>query len=124
MIVAAVTVRSEPPVFFNVSVWFDELPTNTLPKAKLVGFVAKSPAETAVAESAIFAVPLSVLTATLPLALPALLGAKIMLTVALCPTPKVNGRVNPLMLKPTPVTVACATVILDPPVLVRVTVLV
>lgn len=92
------TVRFTPPVFFNVSVWGDVLPTTTLPKLMLVGLVVKSPAATPVPESVIFAVPLPVLTAILPLAPPAFVGAKRTLKLALCPTAKVKGGVTPLML--------------------------
>jgi hypothetical protein len=114
-------VRLVPPLFFNVSVWVDVPPTRTSPKLKLVGLVVKAPAETPVPEIAILAEPLSVVTARLPLALPEVVGAKTTLTAALCPAPNVNGVVTPVMLKPVPLTVACVTVMLDPPVLVRVT---
>jgi hypothetical protein len=95
---AAVTVRSVPPVFFNVSVWVEVLPTSTLPKLKLVGLVVKAPAATPVPEIAIFTELLSEVRAILPLALPALAGAKTTLMVALCPAAKVKGGVNPVML--------------------------
>ena len=92
------TVRSAPPVFFNVSVWVDALPTSSAPKLKLDGLVIRSPGATPIPESAIFAVPFSVLTAILLFALPAFVGAKITLKLALFPTPKVKGSVTPLML--------------------------
>jgi hypothetical protein len=55
--------------------------------------------------------------ATLPLKLPEDCGAKVTLKGTLCPGVKVKGVLNPEMLKPAPVTVACVTVRLDPPVL-------
>lgn len=95
---AAVTVRFVPPVFFSVSVWVEVLPTNTLPKLKLVGLVVSAPAATPVPEIGILTDPLSVVTDRLPVALPAVVGARTILTAAPCPTPKVKGRVNPVML--------------------------
>ena len=92
------TVRLEPPVFFNVSVWGDVLPTTTVPKLMLVGLVVRSPAATPVPESPMLVVPLVVAKAILPLALPAVVGAKLTLKFALCPTAKVTGAVMPLML--------------------------
>lgn len=91
-------VRLEPPVFFNVSVWGDVLPSTTLPKLMLVGLVVRSPAATPVPESPTFVVPLAVTNAILPLALPAVVGANLTLKFPLCPTAKVTGAVIPLML--------------------------
>jgi hypothetical protein len=96
--VAALTVRLEPPVFFNVSVCGDVLPTTTLPKLILVGLVVRSPAATPAPESVTFVVPLAVTKAILPVALPIAVGAKMTLKFALCPTGKVKGAVTPLML--------------------------
>lgn len=87
-----------PPVFFNVSVCVDVEFTRTLPKPKLVGLVVKSPAATPVPESVMTAVPLSLTTDRLPVALPESAGANFTFTVALCPAAKVKGRVNPEML--------------------------
>jgi hypothetical protein len=95
---AAVTLRFVLPVFFNVSVWLDVLPTTTLPKLKLVGLVVKSPTVTPIPEMEIFTEPLSAVTARLPLELPAFVGPKTTLTAALCPTAKTRGKVTPVML--------------------------
>jgi hypothetical protein len=91
-------VRAVPPVFFNVSVWDELLPTVTFPKLMLVGFVLRAPASTPVPESATFTVPMLVPKATLPLALPALVGAKRTLKFAPCPAARVKGTVMPLTL--------------------------
>jgi len=56
----------------------------------------------------------------IPLAEPAFVGAKVAPKVKLCPAVRVKGRINPLMLNPLPLTFACETVIVVPPVLVRV----
>ena len=42
----------------------------------------------------------------LPVAEPPVCGAKATLKLELCPAARVSGRLNPLMLKPVPVTVA------------------
>lgn len=55
-----------------------------------------------------------------PLAEPAFVGAKVAPKVKLCPATSVKGNVSPLMLNPLPLTFACETVIVVPPVLVRV----
>jgi hypothetical protein len=61
-------------------------------------------------------------TEMLPVALPAELGVKVVPKVKLCPAVKIIGRVNPLMPKPIPVTLARVIVTLEPPELVRVSV--
>ena len=58
--------------------------------------------------------------ARLPLKLPEDWGSKRMLKVALCPAVRVKGRFNPLVLNPPPETPTWVTVILDPPVFVKV----
>jgi len=58
--------------------------------------------------------------ATLPLTLPADLGAKTIEKGALWPAPSVRGKVRPLRAKLGPVRVACDTVRLETPELVRV----
>ena len=58
---------------------------------------------------------------TLPLTLPAPLGAKVTLKPVFCPADKVRGRAGPLRLKPFPVTVSWEMVTLPVPVLVRIT---
>ena len=55
-----------------------------------------------------------------PLELPEDCGSKMTLKDVLCPGVRVRGVVNPLMLKPAPVTVTCVMVKLVPPVLLSV----
>ena len=60
-------------------------------------------------------------TDTLPVALPATVGAKFTLNVALCPAVKLSGVVSPLALKPLPETVRCEMLTLALPMFVSVT---
>ena len=53
---------------------------------------------------------------------PADCGVKVTLKVKLCPAERVSGRLNPLMVNVVPLNVACDTVRLAPPELVRVAV--
>jgi hypothetical protein len=64
----------------------------------------------------------SLVSARLPLALPADWGVKTTLNVTLCPGVKVKGMLNPEMLKPAPVTVASEIVPFEPPVFFTVSV--
>ena len=57
---------------------------------------------------------------TLPLALPLVLGAKVILKVTLWPPARVKGRFRPPMLKPDPATVALKRAMLDLPEFVSV----
>lgn len=57
---------------------------------------------------------------TLPLTLPAALGANFAVNDVLCAAPSVNGVVIPLMLKPVPDAVACEIVRLADPEFVSV----
>lgn len=91
-------VTDEPPVFviFVDRVWL--LPTVTLPKPRLAGLAARSPAATAVPESGMVSgeFEASDVTVRLPLALPAALGAKVTVAVVLCDAFRVIGAVMPL----------------------------
>ena len=58
--------------------------------------------------------------AIFPLELPEDCGSKAMLKDVLCPGVRVKGVVNPVTLKPSPVTVTCVMVRLVPPVLLSV----
>jgi hypothetical protein len=51
-----------------------------------------------------------------PLAVPGVLGAKVVFTVALCPGANVKGNDGVVTLKPVPLTMTCVTVILGSPV--------
>ncbi len=88
----------------------------------LVGFDARVPGVTAVPDRATLRVgfdPLSV-KATFPLTDPEACGVKVTTNVVLCPGAKESGKVIPLRLNPEPVTLACDTVKLAPPVLLSV----
>lgn len=113
-----------PPVFVTVSVSAKSLPTVTLPKLRLVGFDPSVPGVTAVPESAIVNVGFdpSEVMVTLPLAAPAVVGAKLTLNVVLCDAFRVRGAVMPLSVNPAPLIDAAEISTLDPPVLVKVTV--
>ena len=60
-------------------------------------------------------------SAILPVLLPVELGAKATLNAVFWPGDRVNGSVNPLMLKPKPVRLACEMVALPVPVLLMLT---
>lgn len=55
-----------------------------------------------------------------PLAEPAVVGANVAPKVRLCPGMRVSGRFSPLTLNSLPLTFACETVMVVPPVFVRV----
>jgi hypothetical protein len=78
---------------------------------------------TAIADTGTFTTELglSLVTATVPLAVPAACAVKVTEKGFVCPGDKVRGKVSPLILKPRPVTVACLTVTLVPPELTRAT---
>jgi len=84
------------------------VPTCRLPKLKLVGVAERLPEATAVPESATLSVLLEPLlvSARVPLALPADWGAKTTLKGVICPGISVRGRLKPVVLKPGPVTAA------------------
>lgn len=111
-----------PPEFVNVtdSVWL--VPVCTFPKVRLEGLDSSDPGVTPVPESAMLIDGLvaSLAIRTLPFTVPAAWGAKETLKPWLCPATSVKGNVSPLMLNPLPLTFACETVIVVPPVLVRV----
>ncbi len=99
-------------------------PTVTFPKLRLPGVaLSKKVCGTPVPESKTLAGELvAVLTTdTLPEALPATVGAKVAVKLVVWPAVKARGSESPLMLNPLPFTVACETVTLPVPVLVRVT---
>jgi len=52
------------------------------------------------------------ITDTLPVLLPAEVGAKLTLTLVLCPGARVSGRTKPVMLKAEPLRLAADTVTL------------
>ena len=110
----------ELPVFVRVSVCVDEVPVFTFPKLRLFELRLRvSVAATPVPVSATVAgEPGALLVIVrLPLALPVDAGANCTLKVVDCPALTDSGRVNPLVLKPLPVTLTCETVNVAVPVL-------
>jgi hypothetical protein len=97
-------------------------PTTTLPKLRLVGDTANVPAAVPVAESARLSGEFDAFDATdrLPLAAPALVGAKVAVKVTLWFAVSVRGKLSPLIEKAAALELACVMVTDDPPVLVRV----
>jgi hypothetical protein len=96
------------------------LPRFTLPKLRLVGFaVSRKVALTPVPLRPIISGELGALliSETVPVTLPAALGLKAALNVALLPAAMVSGTVRPVMLKPLPDTVAWEIVTLALPAL-------
>ena len=113
----------ELPVLVTVTVCGLLLPTNTLPKLKLVGLaVSWNVAATPVPLSGIAVGELGALLTsdTEPVTLPAAVGVNAALNVALAPAAIVCGTLRPVMLKPVPVTVACEIVALAVPVFFKV----
>ena len=96
----------DPPVFVTVSETDLLLPTVMLPKLRLVGFDPRAPAVTPVPVRGMVRVGLEALevTVTVPVALPAAVGVKVTLKVALWPEASVTGVGMPLMVKPVPLT--------------------
>ena len=96
------------------------LPTVTLPKLRLVGFADRVPAETPVPERGMVKVGFDAFETTVivPLALPAAVGVKVTLKLAVAPAARLSGVLIPLSVNPLPLTVAEEIVTAVPPVLV------
>lgn len=93
--VTAETFRVAVPVFLSVSACVAEEPVFTLPNAMLVGVTERTgctPVPDKVAET----LGASLVTVMLPLAVPAVVGAKRTDAVALCPGVRVKGTVTPV----------------------------
>ena len=104
-----------PPELVRVSEMVLGVPTATLPKFKLPGAEVSAPAVTTSAARGTEREPESLLKDAAPLPeLPAC-GLNVTLKAALCPAAKVTGRLNPLMVKPEPETLAWDKVTLEPP---------
>jgi len=106
--VAAVTVTLAP-LAVRVPDAVPLVPTTTLPRAKLVEERTSCPVAAApVPDRAMVRVGLEALEVmlTVPVALPAAVGVKVTLKVALWPEVSVTGAVMPLMVKPVPLIVA------------------
>jgi len=96
------------PVLDKVRVWgLLVLPTVTLPKLRLAGLAASNkPAPVPESETVAGELVALLTTERLPVALPATVGAKVTVNVALWPAATVRGRERPLTLKPVPLTLA------------------
>jgi len=94
------TVIAVPPVLLNTSDLVLLLPTCTLPKLRLVGFALIVPCETAVPDSETVSDGLdaSLVTVSVPVGLPAVVGLNTTLNDLLAPAARVNGTVTPLTL--------------------------
>jgi hypothetical protein len=102
--VAAVTVTLAP-LAVRVPDAVPLVPTTTSPRASVVGETLSCPVAAApVPDSAMLRVGLEALevTVTAPVALPAVVGVKVTLKVALWPEVSVTGAVMPLIVKPVP----------------------
>lgn len=95
------------PLFVTVSDRVFVPPTATLPNATLAGLATRAPADAVpVAVSGMFSVGFEAfeVTATLPLAAPAVVGVNNTLKVVLWPAVRVTGEPIALTLNPGPVT--------------------
>src|SRR5579863_5151538 len=116
-------VTLDPPVFVTVADNVCLTPTATPPKSMLAGFDASGPIGAPVPERLIVKTEFDAfeVIVMLPVTSPGAVGWNEALKLALCPAASVIGAVNPFMLKPDPPAIAtCEIVMLDPPVLVRV----
>jgi hypothetical protein len=91
---------ADPPVLLNTSDLVLLLPTCTLPKLRLVGFALIVPCETAVPESETVSDGLeaSLVTVSVPVGVPAVVGANTTLNDVLAPAVRVKGTVTPFTL--------------------------
>src|ERR1700722_11364339 len=119
--VAAVTV-TDAPLAIRLPPREELDPTVTLPKLRLVGDTANWPVAVPVPERAIVSGELDAFDPPdrFPLAVPALVGAKVAVKVTLPLGVSVSGKVNPLIENAAPVRLACEMVTADPPVFVSV----
>src|SRR5260370_36614036 len=116
-------VTRDVPELLSVMVCAPVLPTSTFPKLKLdgLGESAASMLLTA-SEATVGELYALLLIETLPDALPAAVRANCALKVLDCPGARENGKVNPLMPKPAPMTPPCEIFKLAVPELVKLTV--
>jgi hypothetical protein len=111
--VAAEIVRLVPPVLVSVSDKFVLLLTWTLPNARLVGFAVSAPGVTAVtpvperlSTTVVFVWFVVIPKVTLPLKLPAPVGANVIFAEAEVPASIVSGKARLLIVNPAPLMVA------------------
>ena len=102
------TVTLDPPELESAADKVCPLPSCTLPKLRLEGFDSSAPGAVATAETGMLTTALgaSLVTAMLPVALPADWGVKVTVKFLRWPAPSVSGKLIPLILKPLPVMVA------------------
>jgi len=95
-----------PPVLLSVIVADFVVPSVTLPNASLVGLSESVPAMTPAPDNGMLNEGFDAfeVTVTVPLALPALAGANLTESVAVCPADSVIGVVMPLTVNPVPLT--------------------
>jgi hypothetical protein len=122
-ILACETVTFAVPVLTIVADAFSGWPTCTLPKLMLDGLDANVPVPTATAVTGTLTTGIgaSLVTATLPEALPVVCGVNVTVKVFFCPGDNFVGKERPLILKPRPLTVAFCTVTVEVPELASVT---
>src|ERR1700693_2686664 len=98
--------------------------TCTLPKLRLAGCEIRLPDATATPGTGTLTTGFgaSLVTATLPVEVPADCGVHAMGKVFFCPGDNFKGKLSPLILKPRPVTVAWLRVTLEVPELISVAV--
>jgi hypothetical protein len=120
----AVIVALVPPVFLIVSVWLEFCPTVTFVYVKLVGDAVKVAAVTAVPLNGTARLGFDAfdVTVTVPVNVPADVGANFTVNVVLCPAVSVTGGVIPEMLYPVPVAATAEIVALVAPVFLIVSV--
>jgi hypothetical protein len=119
--VIAEIVRVPVPELRRVNACVEVAPVFTLPKAMLVGVIASCGATPVpVSETAPTAVVVLLVMLTLPVTLPAAVGAKLTDPATLAPAAMFNGRLNPVTVKPVPVGVMADTVNVPVPELVSV----
>ncbi len=97
--------------------WLEVVPTVTVPKFAEVGVMVNCPCVVPVPDKPIVRFGFEALETTemLPLTLPVTVGENDVVNDTLWPGFSVAGRVNPLMLNPAPVTLACDRLTLTPP---------
>lgn len=110
------------PVAVRVAVSVLLVPRVTLPKSKAVALEVNWPPEMPLPDRVIIKAGFEAFEAIAipPLVLPTTFGVKRTLKVTLCPLFRLKGRLKPLKLNPSPVTVACEIVTVDLPELVNV----